>query len=443
MRFSGRLARASIRAAMVASIIAAATVNTIADGWKVQLQGVKALGVSFAGRSVNLDDATTVWFNPAGLTRLTKRWVITTAAPVITYSLDYTDRASASAIGQPLSGPSTVNGGTTSAVPHFYVARKLKDDVSFGFGVNFPFGLSSDYDETWVGRYHATRSELTVMNLNPAFAIKAGDRLSLGFGLDVQYSDAQLANMIDFGSLGAAIGFPFTPQGLDGKIDVQGTDWAVGYDLSVAWDPTARTRVGATFRSRVDHTLAGTADFTVPAQAQVITGGVAFTDTGASTVLPMPAELSVSASQEIGKKWVLVGDMTWTDWSRFQRLTVTFENPAQSPIAQDANYTDSFRSAVGVVYRANDRWELRSGGLHETTPVPDATRNPRLPEGNHTGFSAGASYRFGERGDLDFAVAHLIPHDAPINLFDPAAGQLTGKVRWKLDILAVSLTLRF
>jgi len=129
-----------------------------ADGWKVQLQGVKALGLSYAGRSIILDDASTVWFNPAGMTRLNRRWTITSGAPLISYRLDYTDQGSTSVLGQPLNGPSTANGGRTSPVPHLYVVRKINDRVWTGFGFNAPYGLGSDYGETWAGRYFFLKS---------------------------------------------------------------------------------------------------------------------------------------------------------------------------------------------------------------------------------------------------------------------------------------------
>ena len=88
----------------------------LADGWKVQLQGVKALGLSYAGRSIILDDASTVWFNPAGMSRLTRRWTVGASTPVISYRLDYTDQGSTSVLGN-LSGSLTANGGRTSVVP--------------------------------------------------------------------------------------------------------------------------------------------------------------------------------------------------------------------------------------------------------------------------------------------------------------------------------------
>lgn len=435
-------ARRVARATLTIVLLVLVPHDSYADGWKVQLQGVKALGLSYAGRSILLDDASTIWFNPAGMTRLEDPWTITTAAPFINYSLDYADRGSRSFLNQPMTGASSVDGGRSAAVPHVYVARKVNDRWWAGFGFNAPFGLGNDYGETWVGRYHATLSELTVLNLNPVVAVKLTERVSLGFGFDLQRSDTTLANMIDFGSLGAALGLPFTPQQHDGRIELEAGDWAAGYDLSVAWNVSQRARLGATYRSQIEHQLDGTADFTVPQEALALTGGVLFSDTGAATTLPMPHELSVSAAYDIDARWTVVGDVTWTDWSRFQQLAVTFDNAAQPSVIQDALFDDSVRSAVGVVFKASDTWELRTGALYETSPVPDATRTPRLPEGDHSGFSLGGTYRMGRRAELDFSFSHLIPHDASIQLQDPAAGLLTGSVRWRLDILAVALTLK-
>jgi long-chain fatty acid transport protein len=275
-------------------------------------------------------------------------------------------------------------------------------------------------------------------------AVRLNDRVSLGFGLDVQRSDTRLANMIDFGSFGAAVGLPLVPQGHDGRIELKAGDWGVGYDLGLTWSLNPRARLGATYRAQVEHTVKGMARFTVPSEAAALTaGGTLFHDTPGAARLPMPRELSTSASYELGPKWALLGDLTWTDWSRFERLAVTFANPSQPAVVQEANFDDSIRGAIGVVYRTGAAWELRAGGLYESTPVPDSTRTPRLPEVDNAGISVGASYRRSARWDLDFSFSHLFPHDAPIVLQDPAAGRLTGKVRWRLDIMAASVNVNF
>ena len=203
--------------------------------------------------------------------------------------------------------------------------------------------------------------------------------------------------------------------------------------------------IRSTYRSRIEHTLEGTAHFAVPASAAPLTaGGVLFKDTSVTFVLPMPHEVSASASVELGPTSTLVGDVTWTDWSRFQQLALAFGNPLQPQLTQRADFTNSLRGALGVIFRPSGGvWEFRTGTLYETTPVPDATRTPRLPEANNFGVSVGASHRLGERSAFDVSFSHLIPHDAPIQLQDPAAGQLTGSVHWRLDILAASVTWKF
>jgi long-chain fatty acid transport protein len=403
------------------------------------MQGVKALGTSYAGRSVLLGDASVVWFNPAAMTTLDRTWTVTVAPPIITYQLGYTDRGTTSLLGQSIAGPRTADGGRTAPVPHVYVVRRLTDRVSAGFGFNAPFGLGTNYGETYAGRYHATETSLTVFNLNPTVAMKVRPDLSVGFGLDIQRSQATLATMIDFGSIGAANGLGLTPQGEDGRIEFTGSTVAVGYDLSLLWNAAPRTRVGVTYRSKVTHTLRGTGDFTVPAAAAPLTGGGAlFVDTGATTSLPMPNDLSMSIAQGLDDRWTLLGDVSWSGWGAFQTLGVTFDNPLQPPIAQNQAWRNTMRGAFGAEFQQNDRWTWRAGGAYEMVPVPDATRSPRLPEENHVWMSAGGTRRLSPSTTIDFSLSNLRTKAAPMSLADPNAGALLADVTWRLNVLAVS-----
>ena len=440
-----RNSRHTMTAALAAVLIVAGeSAHPLADGWKIQLQGAKALASSYAGRSVLTDDATAVWFNPAAMTELTARTTLTAGAPIITYQLLFRDSGSHSVLGQPVQGASTQDGGTTAVVPSMYVVRRINDRVRFGFGFNAPYGLGTDYGESWSGRYHATETTLRVFNLNPSVATRLGDHVSVAFGFDLQHSTAILANMIDFGSFGSAAGLPLVPQGHDGRVKFDGRDWAVGWNAGLFLKPRSGLRVGAAFRSEIEHVLHGPADFTVPTEAAPLTGGgKVFTDTVANVTLPMPAELSVSASQRVADDWTLLADVTWTRWSSFRALSVHFDNPLQPPVQQDANWDDVARVAAGVRTRISRRWELITGVAQEFVPVPDATRNARLPEADHTWLSGGASYASDGRWTLDVHVSHLITPDAPIRLTDPAAGQMLGTVHWRLTVAGVSATWRF
>ena len=415
-----------------------------ADGWKIQLQGARALGSSYAGRSVVADDASVVWFNPAAMSWLTVDSTVTVAAPVITYRLDFRDRGSVSVLRQPLTGSATQDGGRTAVVPHVYAVRRLGARVWTGVGFNAPYGLGTNYGESWVGRYSATETTLTVFNLNPAAAVRVHDRLAVGFGLDLQRSSATLANMIDLGSLGAAVGLPLTPQAHDGKVEFIGTAWAAGYDASLAWDALRATRVGVAFRSRIDHRLDGIADFTVPAAAAALTaGGRLFADTDARSTLPMPSELSVSASRALDGGWTVLGDVTWTGWRAFRELRLSFDNALQPEVRQPADWRNATRVAGGASKRMAASWTIRGGAAYEMTPVPDATRTARLPEKNHTWLSAGASYASAAPLRLDVYLSHLITPDADINLSDPFSGTVSGTVHWRLTTFGLAASFHF
>ena len=152
----------------------------------------------------------------------------------MTYQLLFRDAGSPSLLGQPLRG-ATPGGGATALVPHIYLAKGLSDRWRFGFGFNAPYGLGTNYGETWIGRYHATETRLSVFNLNPTVAVRLNDHVSAAFGLDVQRSTTSIANMIDFGSVGAAFGLPLTPQEHDGRVLFKGYDWAAGWNAGLLY----------------------------------------------------------------------------------------------------------------------------------------------------------------------------------------------------------------
>lgn len=428
-----------IRLPLVAAMILGAAQPGYADGWRVPMQGVKALGSSYAGRAF-ISDASVAWFNPAAMRKLNARkWTLTLAPPVISFQLGYRDHGTTNLLGQPIAGSSSADGGATAAVPHLYVVRRVTDRVSAGFGFNAPFGLGTDYGETYAGRYHGTKTSLRVFNLNPSVAVQVRPGLSVAAGLDVQRAQTTIATMIDFGSVGAVSGLGLAPQGHDGKLEFTGSSWAVGYDVSLLWDASDRTRVGLVYRSKVTHGFDGTADFTVPTAAAPLTGGgLVFADGGAATSLTMPHDVAVNLSQALNDRWMLLGDVSWSAWSAFKTLEVTFDNPLQPAITQDHSWRNTVRGAVGGEYRASDRWTWRAGAAYEMAPVPDKTRGPRLPEKNHVWMSAGVTRRFSDTSSIDISYSNLRTKTAPLALTDPLAGTLAADVRWRLNIVAIS-----
>ncbi len=176
---------------------------------------------------------------------------------VVFPSARFRNQGSTDLTGQPLSGGGGGNAGSTLAVPNLYYNRQLNDRLHVGLGVSSPFGLSTEYHPTWVGRYHAVKSDLISLNINPAIAWRMTDKLSLGAGINVQYIKAELSNAIDFGAIFAALSAAgMAPQQNDGFVTFKGDSWSWGYNLGAFYQLTEDTRAGIAYRSHIDPYLA-------------------------------------------------------------------------------------------------------------------------------------------------------------------------------------------
>ena len=187
-----------------------------ASGFALIEQGVRGLGNAFAGGAAVAEDATTIFFNPAGLTRL-ERSNIQVAIHAINPSTKFEDHGSTLTPligGSPLTGGDGGNAGDLAIVPNIYWARKMNEKLFLGLGINVPFGLATNYDSDWKGRYHGVDSEVMTVNINPTAAWKFTDKFSMGLGFNVQMMDGTFSNAIDYGTINALVGagLPLTPQ---------------------------------------------------------------------------------------------------------------------------------------------------------------------------------------------------------------------------------------
>ena len=416
--------------------------STLASGFAITEQSVKNVGNAAAGGAALAEDASTIFFNPAGLTRLSGNSV-EGAGYIIFANTTFQNQGSVLVNGESLSGGEGGNGGVNSFIPNFYAFWSVSEQVKLGIGISPPFGLATEYDRNWVGRYQAIESRLTTVNINPSVAVKLTDTLSLGGGLNFQYADAKLSNAIDFGLIGQIAGLGTQPQQLDGQVKISGDDWSVGYNLGLLYEPTDNTRVGLAYRSAVTHNLQGNADFTVPNAARALTATGRFLDSDAEAVLKLPDSLSLSVYQNLSDRWAIMGDLTWTNWSRFRELRIKFDNPVQPDTVEPENWKDTFRLGLGVNYTVSDAWKLRAGVAYDPGPVREEFTTARIPDGDRTWLAFGFSYQPSSSLSLDFAYAHIFFDDRSINRSTPLAGTLRGKFESQVDIIGLQLSWKF
>lgn len=416
--------------------------SALASGFAIIEQSVPGLGNAFAGSAATAEDASTIFFNPAGLTYLPGN-SFSGAVYSIAPTIRFTNRGSSLATGAPLIGGDGGEAGNNALVPNLYAAWSLSDRIKVGLGIGSPFALATEYDRDWVGRYQGVKSKLTTININPAIAARLTDTLSIGAGVNLQYAKAELTNAIDFGLIGRSVGLPTLPQSADGFIEVEGDDWSWGYNLGVLYAPSSNTRIGLAYRSPVTHNLKGDADFSVPTPLAGLTRTGRFTDSDASAKLKLPDTLSLSAYQKLSPKVAIVGDITWTNWSRFKELRVEFDNPAQPDAVQPENWRDTYRFSLGVTYAVNDALTLRAGVAYDQSPVKEEFRTVRVPDANRTWLAIGASYRPSDSLKIDIGYAHILTDRASIDQSNLTEGRVKGRYDNHVDVVGVQVNWSF
>ncbi len=321
--------------------------------------------------------------------------------------------------GDPIAGSLGGDAASDAFVPATYGTAQVGQDWFVGIGVTSPWGLVTKYGTDFIGRYHALTSELLTMNVAPTVAWRVAPTLSLGAALQVQYAAARLSNAVDFGSAGAISGLGamgLRPGGADGRATADGTDVALGYQLGLLWEPAAGTRLGLSFRSAVFHELSGDTTFEgVPAPL-----ARAFRSGAARANFATPEVASVGLSQAIGPRWTVLADVSWTNWSRFGELRVQTEGRPDT--VTEHSWRDSWFFALGAEYRATEALTLRGGVAYDQTPVPDATRTPRIPDSDRYWLSIGASYRIAPRAELSLAYIHVFGTAGAVRLRDRGPG---------------------
>ena len=432
-----------IRVAVLAAITSGFSTQISASGFALAENSASAQGNSYAGAAAAAEDASTIWFNPAGMMKLDSNQIVV-AGHFISPDSSFTNQGSTNADGSDLLGDND-DAGIDAFVPNFYWVTAINDEMKFGLGINAPFGLKTEYNDTWVGRYHAVTSELRTLNINPSLAFQLNEKLSVGVGLNIMLVDVTLTSAIDFGALlnspGAADGFG----DLEGD-NLNGIDGLTyGLNMGVMYDITPKTTLGLAYRTEMDVDVKGTAKFKVPSAAAPILSSGAFQPSGAleaSITLPQSFSVSIAHDYEV---LTVLADITWTGWSSFDELRIEYENPAQPDSVTTEDWDDTFRYSIGLDWRQSEKLTLRTGVAYDETPIPSPERRTaRIPGNDRTWLSFGGTYVINPAFTVDIGYTHLFISDTKINnTFEssqPAlAATLTGTYEASVDILSAQL----
>lgn len=431
------------------------TLSSVAQaaGFALTEQSGGSIGNAFAGAGTVAEDASTILSNPAGLTQIRGAQLVV-AGYAIKSSIQFNNENSrtliGAGVGDPLlSGGSGGDAGDWAFVPNLYFAADVNDRIKVGLGINSPFGLKTEYDNRWAGRYDAIKSDLKTININPAIAYQVSDKLSLGWGVNAQYISAELSNAVDFGSICAmaSVGACAAPQSHDGKLQLNGNDWSWGYNLGLLLEPATGTRLGLAYRSKVGHHLKGVAKFSnVPIE---LTGVPDLANGSIKADITLPETALISILHQFNARWSVMGDVTWTRWSQFRELSVERTSGALIGVTQQ-HWHNTRRYALGATYKYSDDWKLRFGVAYDESPVSAAFLTPRIPDQSRWVLGLGANFKINDSDSLDVGYLHIFMKDASLNHKNPLlpaqvaiTRSLSGDYDSNVDVLSLQYTHTF
>lgn len=322
-----------------------------ASGFQSVEQNASGLGVSYAGAAAVADNASTVYYNPAGLTGLPGVQIsVGLVGALQRYEFD--DDGS---IG--LTGGEGGQAGQWRSLPNAYFSWAATPDLAFGLGVSSPYSLDLEYDRDWLGQGIGTRARITSVNINPAIAYRLSDKVSLGFGLDYQTLKLKTA--------------------FAGASDSD-SDSDLGWNAGALFTLSPAMRVGVAYRSGMKFRL----DASSPTLG-------AFPGVNQHGRFETPDTFSLSVWQQVSDKWEAMGDISYTRWKSL-----------------DDYEHDSWRLAWGAAYTYNERWKSKFGLAYDRSPVRTSDRSVLLPDAHRLWFSLGGQYRFSQYAALDFGYAY-------------------------------------
>ncbi len=413
------------------------TGNVFASGYQLWEQDGGSVGNYHAGRAAIAEDASTAFYNPAGLVRIPNQQLVVAIDPITTDFL-FDGTITVNNLNPFTPASAEAQGGTFNIVPSFNYAAPLSNNVVFGFSVVGPFGLKTDYGGNTYARYSATLTSLRVIDFSPSLGIALNDKFSIGFGLDVDHAFAQF-------DLDAVALDPFT----DTTSENKGSTNAFGFHAGVLYQYSPQTRIGLNYQSKVTlHLKHGDSDFVGPL-ANGSEGG-AQKSNDLDTKLPLPAVTSLSIFHSINTIWDVMATISYTQWSVFDKLVLknvagideNFQESNEITVVIPQNYHNTWNYAVGANYHVNEKLFFRSGLGYDETPSNNEDRNLQLPDLDRIVLALGAHYQASKTLGFDLGWTHFFQGKSDIDVTQQVGAQITdtvGDVTGSADVYAFQI----
>ncbi len=416
-----------------------------ASGFQLLEQNVSGLGNAYAGSAAVAENASTVYFNPAGMTQLQDREFsvgIAAIGPSFKFNDDGSDVGALDGTGD------GGDAGGWAALPNGYASWALSKDFYVGLGFGAPFGLKTEYDDRWLGAAHSVMFDLKTYNINPSLAFRVNDKVSLGAGVSWQMVEAEYVRLAGIAAPVPGVDFSHV------KSTMKLEDSAWGWNIGALFTLSPSTNVGVSYRSKVKYHTDG--DVKLSSDDPSGAAALGFLPPGSASDLKaditMPDTFILSVSQKLNDKWQMLGDISWTGWSSIPKVDIVRASGVQNGLTAqtlETDFKDAWRVALGANYMLNDAWKLKYGVAYDQTPVKGAdSRLTSMPDNDRIWFSLGAQWAPSKTSKLDFGATYIYIKDSKIDN-DQTTGELlprgvvTGEYEGNIWIFGAQYSMAF
>lgn len=398
----GDLARRLRTAALAAALAlgAGATGPSLAGGILLYEVGTADVGLAAAGYAARAQDASTVFTNPAGMTRLAGNQA-TLGAQALYADLDFSVGAGTTpALGTGQGGNPI---GWFPGGGAFY-SHSLSPEAKLGIGVTGNFGSAVKYDADWVGRYHMQEGKLVGASILPSVAWQPDPRLSLGFSLVAMYG--MLDTKVAVNNLGAS----------DAALAVDDRTWGFGVRLGALYEFSPGSRLGVTYHSQVKLDFQSQATFSGvgPALAALLRSR-GLLDASVDMGIRVPQGVHGSLYHEINPRWAVLGSLGWQDWSRFGLVDIGVDSNDPVGLTTDLGFKDTWHAAVGAQHRLSDAWTLNFGMAYDSAFQERGNIALAVPTNSALRFGIGAQHAVSRNFEWGIAGQVLRQGDLGVN----------------------------
>ena len=404
------------------------------SGFSIFEQGAKASGMAGAF-AATADDPSAIFYNPAGIAQQ-REMTLYGGATFINFANQFE--------GDPnddfTSGVNANYARHTFIPPNGYGIMPIGENLTVGVGMFTAYGLRTEWEDPFPGRFISRDANLKTVSLEPAIAWRtSNDKFAIGGGIEYRRAHVIL-------SRNNGIFNPFTGRFADVANVYLNSDWesSTGWNVGVLLKPTDTFRIGASYRSDMDIDFEGDATFTqIPtgnAQLDAIVRAGLPPNQGISTTIPFPAVIQVGVATSVIPTWDIEVDVTHTTWSRFETLDVRFDQTPAINLVRPQNWEDTLSYRFGVNKKATENWDIRFGAVYDENPQPTEAVGPLLPDADRIGITFGIGYH---HGPFIVDISDMLLHFQDRSTEGISGDNFNGTYKTNANLISINVGLRF